>query len=64
MRKNIWRLSWDRNNQSEACLVRLSSLFNHSSVQTSRIYLSFTDSGGDTKSIYASGYFYLLVMCV
>ena len=40
MRKTFGRLCWDRNNQSEACLVRLSSLFNHSSVQTTRIYLS------------------------
>ena len=42
MRKTFGRICWDRNNQSEACLVRLSSLFNHSCVSTTRIYLSIT----------------------
>ena len=42
MRKTFGRLCWDKNNQSEACLIRLSSLFNHSSVSTTRIYLSIT----------------------
>lgn len=42
MRKTFGRICWDRNNQSEACLIRLSSLFNHSCVSITRIYLSIT----------------------
>ncbi len=40
LRKSFGRITWNRNNQSESCLVRLSALFNHSSVQTTRVYLS------------------------
>ena len=41
-RKTFGREVWRRNGQSEACLVRLSSLFNHSSIAITRIYLSIT----------------------
>lgn len=41
-RKTFGREVWKRNGQTEACLVRLSSLFNHSSVAITRIYLSIT----------------------
>jgi site-specific recombinase XerD len=41
-RKTFGREVWRRNGQTEACLVRLSSLFNHSSISITRIYLSIT----------------------
>jgi len=41
-RKTFGREVWRRNGQSESCLVRLSSLFNHSSISITRIYLSIT----------------------
>lgn len=41
-RKTFGREVWQRNGQSEACLVKLSALFNHSSVAITRIYLSIT----------------------
>ena len=41
-RKTFGREVWKRNGQTESCLVRLSSLFNHSSVSITRIYLSIT----------------------
>jgi integrase len=41
-RKTFGREVWNRNGQSEASLVRLSSLFNHSSIAITRIYLSIT----------------------
>ena len=41
-RKTFGREVWKRNNQSEASLVKLSQLFNHSSTSTTRIYLSIT----------------------
>ncbi len=41
-RKTFGREVWRRNGQSEACLVKLSSLFNHSSIAITRIYLSIT----------------------
>jgi integrase len=41
-RKTFGREVWKRNGQTEACLVRLSSLFNHSSIAITRIYLSIT----------------------
>ena len=40
MRKTFELLCWDHNNQSQVFLVRLSSLFNHSSLQTTRVYFS------------------------
>ncbi len=41
-RKTFGREVWRRNGQSESCLVKLSSLFNHSSISITRIYLSIT----------------------
>lgn len=41
-RKTFGREVWRRNGQSESALVKLSSLFNHSSVAITRIYLSIT----------------------
>jgi integrase len=42
LRKTFGREVWKRNGQTESSLVRLSSLFNHSSVSITRIYLSIT----------------------
>jgi integrase len=41
-RKTFGRAVWARNNYSEASLIKLSQLFKHSSVATTRIYLSIT----------------------
>jgi integrase len=41
-RKTFGREVWRRNGQTESSLVRLSALFNHSSVSITRIYLSIT----------------------
>ena len=41
-RKTFGREVWKRNNYSEGSLVKLSYLFNHSSVSTTRIYLDIT----------------------
>jgi integrase len=41
-RKTFGREVWRRNNYSEASLVKLSQLFNHSSTSITRIYLSIT----------------------
>lgn len=42
LRKTFGRLTWERNNYSEASLIKLSQLFNHSSTSITRIYLSIT----------------------
>lgn len=42
MRKSFGRAVWRRNNYSEGSLVKLSQLFNHSSVSITRIYLDIT----------------------
>lgn len=41
-RKTFGREVWKRNNYSEGALVKLSHLFNHSSVAITRIYLDIT----------------------
>jgi len=41
-RKTFGREVWRRNNQSEGSLIKLSFLFNHSSVAITRIYLNIT----------------------
>ena len=41
-RKTFGREVWRRNNQSEASLIKLSYLFNHSSTSVTRIYLNIT----------------------
>ncbi len=41
-RKTFGREVWRRNNFSEGSLVKLSQLFNHSSIAITRIYLSIT----------------------
>ena len=47
-RKTFGREVWRRNGQTESCLVRLSSLFNHSSISITRIYLSITKEEVDS----------------
>lgn len=42
MRKTFAREIWRRNNYSEASLIKLSQLFNHSSISITRIYLNIT----------------------
>lgn len=42
LRKTFGREVWKRNNYSEGSLVKLSQLFNHSSVGITRIYLDIT----------------------
>lgn len=41
-RKTFGREVWKRNNYSEGSLVKLSQLFNHSSISITRIYLDIT----------------------
>lgn len=41
-RKTFGREVWKRNNYSEASLIKLSLLFNHSSIAITRIYLDIT----------------------
>jgi integrase len=41
-RKTFGREVWRRNNQSEASLIKLSYLFNHSSTSITRVYLDIT----------------------
>jgi integrase len=41
-RKTFGREVWKRNNQSEASLIKLSYLFNHSSTSITRVYLDIT----------------------
>lgn len=41
-RKTFGREVWKRNGESEASLIKLSTLFNHSSTSITRIYLSIT----------------------
>ena len=50
-RKTFGREVWNRNNQSEASLIKLSYLFNHSSVAITRIYLDITRE--EVQDMYA-----------
>ena len=51
-RKTFGREVWKRNNYSEASLIKLSYLFNHSSVAITRIYLDITrEEVGDLYDI-------------
>jgi integrase len=50
-RKTFGREVWKRNNQSEASLIKLSYLFNHSSVAITRIYLDITKE--EVQDMYA-----------
>jgi integrase len=50
-RKTFGREVWKRNNQSEASLIKLSYLFNHSSVAITRIYLDITRE--EVQDMYA-----------
>lgn len=50
-RKTFGREVWKRNNYSEAALVKLSQLFRHSSISTTRIYLSITQE--EVKNLYS-----------
>ncbi len=50
-RKTFGREVWKRNNCSEESLVKLSQLFRHSSIATTRIYLSITQE--EVKDLYS-----------
>jgi integrase len=51
-RKTFGREVWKRNNYSEASLIKLSLLFNHSSTAITRIYLDITrEEVGDMYAI-------------
>ncbi|MFM7765021.1 MAG: hypothetical protein ACKO6I_05105 [Sphingomonadales bacterium] len=51
-RKTFGREVWKRNNYSEASLIKLSFLFNHSSTAITRIYLDITkEEVGDMYAI-------------
>jgi integrase len=47
MRKSFGRAIWERNGRSEESLIKLSQLFNHSSIAITRIYLSITQEEVD-----------------
>lgn len=49
-RKSFGREVWRRNNYSEGSLVKLSQLFNHSSVAITRLYLDITRE--EVKDLY------------
>ena len=50
MRKTLGRRVWNQNNHSEKSLFMLSQLFNHSSVQTTKIYLGIQEQ--EIQNIY------------
>ena len=50
-RKTFGREVWKRNNYSEASLIKLSYLFNHSSTSVTRIYLDITRE--EVKDLYS-----------
>ena len=52
MRKTLGRRIWSANNYSEQALILLSMLFNHSSVQTTKIYLGIKDQ--EISNLYLS----------
>ncbi|WP_346882357.1 tyrosine-type recombinase/integrase [uncultured Algibacter sp.] len=52
MRKSLGRQVWTKNNYSEQALILLSQLFNHSSIQTTKIYLGIRDE--EISNLYLS----------
>lgn len=52
MRKTLGRRVWSVNNYSEQALILLSQLFNHSSIQTTKIYLGIRDQ--EISNLYLS----------
>ena len=50
MRKTLGRRIWNQNNNSEKALVLLGQLFNHSSIQTTKIYLGIRQK--EIRNIY------------
>ena len=52
MRKTLGRRVWSVNNYSEQALILLSQLFNHSSVQTTKIYLGIREQ--EISNLYLS----------
>ena len=52
MRKTLGRRVWAVNNYSEQALILLSQLFNHSSVQTTKIYLGIREQ--EISNLYLS----------
>lgn len=52
MRKTLGRRVWAANNYSEQVLILLSQLFNHSSVQTTKIYLGIREQ--EISNLYLS----------
>ncbi len=52
MRKSLGRQVWTVNNYSEQALILLSQLFNHSSIQTTKIYLGIREQ--EISDLYLS----------
>jgi len=52
MRKSLGRQIWTKNNYSEQALILLSQLFNHSSIQTTKIYLGIREE--EISNLYLS----------
>lgn len=52
MRKSLGRQVWTKNNYSEQALILLSQLFNHSSIQTTKIYLGIREQ--EISNLYLS----------
>lgn len=50
MRKTLGRRVWSKNNYSEKALVMLGQVFNHSSIQTTKIYLGIREE--EIQDIY------------
>lgn len=52
MRKSLGRQVWTKNNYSEQALILLSQLFNHSSINTTKIYLGIREQ--EISNLYLS----------
>ena len=52
LRKTFGRRIWDSHNQSDASLIKLSDIFNHSSTATTRRYLGITAQ--EIENVYLS----------
>lgn len=50
MRKTLGRRVWSQNNYSEQSLIMLGQIFNHSSIQTTKIYLGIREQ--EIQNIY------------
>ena len=52
LRKSFGRRVWTNNNESEASLIKLSEIFNHSSIKITRTYLGLTQD--EIEDVYLS----------